>query len=406
MVRSDGAEHDEDGNLMAKRLPAAAPVLPGFSYVRPLGTGGFADVFLYEQNMPRRSVAVKVLLQDAVDEGVLRMFNAEADIMAKLSAHPSILNVFEASVSSDGRPYLVMEYCPSSYASRFRTERIPLQEVLHTTIKMAGALETVHRAGVLHRDVKPSNILTTTFGIPVLSDFGISTSLHTNAEQALAMSVPWSAPEVVLEQTSGTIASEVWSLGATAYSLLAGHSPFEIPGSGKNRRDELKSRIAKAKVQPIGRPDVPPQIEAIFVKTMARQPKDRYASMLEFAKDLHWAQSFLGLPPTQVEVASEAWAQAGPKVDFENVEVRGPVRSSVQASSRRKGLQPGGASRASRDARPAGAGRGEVEDGTVLRGSREARRGLPAWAIALISAGSALALAGAAVAFILAASGS
>ena len=99
---------------MGRRIPSAPPVLSGYTYVRPLGTGGFADVFLFEQNMPRRSVAVKVLLQDIVDDDVLRAFNAEADVMARLSSHPSILTVYDASISADGRPYLVMEYCPGS----------------------------------------------------------------------------------------------------------------------------------------------------------------------------------------------------------------------------------------------------------------------------------------------------
>src|SRR5690606_31697780 len=127
---------------MASRMPSAPPVLSGFSYVRPLGTGGFADVFLFEQNMPRRSVAVKVLLREVVDDDVIRMFNSEADVMARLSAHPSILTVHAASISADGRPYLVMEYCPGSAASRYRQQRMPLTEALHLGVKIASALET------------------------------------------------------------------------------------------------------------------------------------------------------------------------------------------------------------------------------------------------------------------------
>jgi serine/threonine protein kinase len=94
---------------VARRLPSQPPVLPGFSHVHVLGSGGFADVFLYEQNMPRRQVAVKVMLSEVVNDQVRQMFQAEANLMAQLSSHPSILTVYEASVSSDGRPYLVME---------------------------------------------------------------------------------------------------------------------------------------------------------------------------------------------------------------------------------------------------------------------------------------------------------
>src|SRR5690606_26310972 len=106
------------------------PVLPGFSFVRPLGAGGFADVFLYEQDMPRRSVAVKVLSADAVNAQARSQFVAEADVMARLSAHPSILTIFEASISADGRPYLVTEYCPESLGDRYKQAPLPVNLVL------------------------------------------------------------------------------------------------------------------------------------------------------------------------------------------------------------------------------------------------------------------------------------
>ena len=102
---------------MARRLPSQPPNLPGFSYVRVLGSGGFADVFLYEQNMPRRQVAVKVMLAEVVTSQVKQMFQAEANLMAQLSSHPSILTVHQAGVSGDGRPYLVMELCPAGSLS-------------------------------------------------------------------------------------------------------------------------------------------------------------------------------------------------------------------------------------------------------------------------------------------------
>ena len=216
---------------MARRLPSQPPVLPGFSYVHVLGSGGFADVFLYEQNMPRRQVAVKVMLSEVVNDQVRQMFQAEANLMAQLSAHPSILTVYQASVSSDGRPYLVMELCSASLSERYRREPLPVPEVLRIGIKIGSAVETAHQAGVLHRDIKPSNILLTAYGHPVLSDFGIASTLTRPKDQeSVGLSIPWSAPEVLLDETPGTVASEVWSLAATVYSLLAGRSPFEIPG--------------------------------------------------------------------------------------------------------------------------------------------------------------------------------
>ncbi|HWL01839.1 MAG TPA: serine/threonine-protein kinase, partial [Microbacteriaceae bacterium] len=162
---------------MARRPQSTPPVLPGFAFVRPLGAGGFADVFLYEQDMPRRVVAVKVLAADAINPEVRRLFNAEADRMAQLSAHPSILTIYQASISSDGRPYLATEFCPESFGDRYKQAPIALPVVLDAGIRMAAALETAHRAGVLHRDIKPSNILVTQLGQPVLADFGIAASL-------------------------------------------------------------------------------------------------------------------------------------------------------------------------------------------------------------------------------------
>ncbi|MGA1826646.1 serine/threonine-protein kinase, partial [Microbacterium sp.] len=306
---------------MAARLPSAPPILPGLAYIRPLGSGGFADVFLYEQDMPRRQVAVKVLPSDVRDPDLRRMFNAEADVLAHLSAHPSIVTVYQAGISADGRLYIVMEFCPGSLSRRYRHERIPVEEVLTIGVRMASALESAHRAGLVHRDVKPSNILITAFGAPVLADFGISSSLTpATADQVLAMSIPWSAPEVIAEQTAGTVASEVWSLGATVYSLLAGHSPFERRDHGQNTRgqntrgqnskEQLRRRIARATYTDIARTDVPASLQAVLARSMSRDPRRRYASAREFAEALRGVQAELGISPTPLEIAADGWSAA------------------------------------------------------------------------------------------------
>ncbi|MBX3194456.1 MAG: protein kinase [Microbacteriaceae bacterium] len=295
---------------MARRLPSQPPVLPGFSYVHVLGSGGFADVFLYEQNMPRRQVAVKVMLAEVVNDQVRQMFQAEANLMAQLSGHPSILTVYQAGVSADGRPYLVMELCSAGLSERYRRERIPVAEVLRIAIKIGSAVETAHRAGVLHRDIKPSNILLTAYGHPVLSDFGIAASIAVAKEEdSVGLSIPWSAPEVLLDETPGSIASEVWSLGATVFSLLAGRSPFEVPG-GSNTSTDLMSRIARAKPQPIGRADVPASLDALLRRAMSRKPELRPATALDFVRELQVIEAELGLAQTPIEVAMDEWASA------------------------------------------------------------------------------------------------
>jgi len=347
---------------VARRLPSQPPILPGFSHIHVLGSGGFADVFLYEQNMPRRQVAVKVMLSEVVNDQVRQMFQAEANLMAQLSAHPSILTVYQASVSSDGRPYLVMELCSSSLSQRYRTERLPVPEVLRIAIRIGSAVETAHRAGVLHRDIKPSNILLTAYGHPVLSDFGIAATLSESVSQeAIGMSIPWSAPEVLLDETAGTVESEVWALAATVYSLLAGRSPFEIPGES-NRSTDLISRINRAKAQPIGRSDVPQSLERTLARAMSRNAKNRPASVLEFIRELQSVENELGVPQTPVEVAMDDWALATVADLEDRTRVRGVSGLSVTGAGRRRRRKPA-VTAAQYDA-----------VGTLVRHSEDARR--------------------------------
>jgi eukaryotic-like serine/threonine-protein kinase len=322
---------------VARRLPSKPPTLPGFSHLHVLGAGGFADVFLYEQNMPRRQVAVKVMLSEVVNDQVRQMFQAEANLMAQLSAHPSILTVYQASVSSDGRPYLVMELCSSALSQRYRAEQLPVAEVLRIAVKIGSAVETAHRAGVLHRDIKPSNILLTAYGHPVLSDFGIASTLSGKDSDGVVvgMSIPWSAPEVLMDETAGTIESEVWSLAATVYSFLAGRSPFEVPGES-NKSTDLIARINRARPQPIGRSDVPASLENALFRAMSRKPENRQASVLELVRELQAVETELGYVQTQVEVAMDDWALATVADLEDRTRVRGVSGAVVAVSSGRR----------------------------------------------------------------------
>lgn len=322
---------------MAKRVISSPPVLPGYTYIRPLGSGGFADVYLYEQDMPRRVVAVKVLTADIVDPEVLRTFNAEAAILARLSAHPAIVTIYHAGISADGRPYFVMEFCPDSMSARYRKAPLPVDEVLHVGVRMASALETAHRSGLLHRDIKPSNVLLTTLGATVLADFGIAAALQADDEEQrlVAMSIPWSSPEVLEERVTGSVASEVWSLGATLYTLLQGRSPFEVEVRARNTRDQLTARIVKGGYAPVERADIPARLQDLLARTMHKQPAKRFESMLELAEELRWVQYEAGIAPTAVEVAATEWASAAAPVDFADERARGPVITTVNENSRR-----------------------------------------------------------------------
>ncbi len=312
--------------------------------------------------MPRRQVAVKVMLPEVVNEQVRRMFQVEADLMATLSAHPSILTVYEAGVSSDGRPFLVMELCSSSLGQSYRREPLPVAEVLRIGVKIAGALHTAHQQGILHRDVKPSNILLTAYGSPVLSDFGISSSTRGSAAaaEAVGLSIPWSAPEVIAETTQGTVASEVWALSATLYSLLAGRSPFEVPGGG-SAPGELAKRIAKARLAPIGRADVPVSLERILARGMSKNPAARQASALELLRELQGVESELGLSQTSAEIAMAEWAS-----DFARDPIDRTVLHAAPSGSRRRRRSTATGSRGT----TAGGASGWTDSRTATTGSR------------------------------------
>jgi serine/threonine protein kinase len=139
---------------------------------------------------------------------------------------------------------------------------------------------------------------------------------------------------VLLDETPGSIASEVWSLGATVYSLLAGRSPFEVPG-GSNSSTDLMSRIARAKPQPIGRADVPASLENLLKRAMSRKPELRPASALDFVRELQVIETELGVSQTPIEVSMDEWASATVQ-DMEDRTRLRPLPSSAATPSPRR----------------------------------------------------------------------
>jgi len=288
----------------AKRTPQAPPELPGFTYVDVLGSGGFADVYLYEQHLPKRRVAVKVLLTERMSSGSVAEFTAEANVMAMLSTHPAIVTIYQAGVAGDGRPYLVMEYCPKpNLQVRYRREPFSIAESLRVGVQVAAAVETAHRAGVLHRDIKPANILVTEYNRPALTDFGIASTTSAAAESA-GLSIPWSPPESFADVPRSEVRSDVYALGATVYTLLAGRSPFEQPGR-RNTAAELIQRIETAPLPPLDRPDVPASLHAVLARAMAKSVTDRYENALAFARALQKVQIELSHSVTPIDILDD-----------------------------------------------------------------------------------------------------
>lgn len=286
------------------RPPSPPPELPGFTYVEALGTGGFADVFLYEQQMPRRRVAVKVLLADRISSGAAQEFADEANVMAMLSTHPAIVTIYQAGVAGDGRPYLVMEYCPRpNLQIRARKEAFSVAEALRVGIQVAGAVETAHRAGVLHRDIKPANILVTAYNRPALTDFGIASTTGAVSE-ATGMSIPWSPPEFFASPPQSGPRSDVFALGATLYTLLAGRSPFERPGE-RNSGADLIERIERSPLQPLARADSPASLQQVIERAMSKHPDARYPSAVAFARALQKVQIELSHSVTPIDIVDD-----------------------------------------------------------------------------------------------------
>ncbi|MFU8945981.1 serine/threonine-protein kinase [Mycetocola zhadangensis] len=304
---------------MAGRSIATPPELPGLRYVRPLGAGGFSDVYLYEQELPKRNVAVKVLASDDLTDSTRAAFVAEANLMAQLSAHPYIVTIYHAAVAPDGRPYFVMEYCSGpSLAEQYKRSRFSVADALRTGVRLSSAVATAHAAGILHRDIKPANVLTNGYGWPALTDFGISSAVdielpvNTTTREAMnaagatatgsiGMSIPWSPPEMFDDNPQPDVRSDVFSLAATLYTLLAGHTPFEVPGK-PNGTVDLIGRIERGSITPMDRSDIPRSLTVILAKGMSVSADDRFATAIDFARALQRVEMELSYAPTAIDV--------------------------------------------------------------------------------------------------------
>jgi eukaryotic-like serine/threonine-protein kinase len=316
-----------------RRSTTEAPLIKGFTFIKVLGSGGFSDVFLYEQELPRRKVAVKVLLADDLTATTRSAFVAEANLMAQLSAHPYIVTIFHADVADDGRPFFIMEYCSGpSMSERYKREPFAVVEALRTGVRLSSAIATAHGAGILHRDIKPANVLTNDYGWPALTDFGISSAVeedlptHTTTRQAVGdsgattgsqsvgMSIPWSPPEMFDEDPQPDVRSDVFSLAATVYTLLAGRTPFEVVGKS-NQGIDLMSRIERGVVTPMDRTDVPATLLAVLRKGMATNREQRFASAVDFALALQRVEMELSYAPTAIDVPNLDVLAPSPRVD-------------------------------------------------------------------------------------------
>lgn len=273
--------------------------IPGMEFIRPLGEGGQAEVFLFNQAMPRRQVAVKVLRESLASTAMRSRFLDEANVMAQLE-HPHIVAIYSAGVTEQNRPFLVMQYLPQgNLADRVRRERLSVARLLSISIAIGSALEAAHQAGILHRDVKPHNILLNAYGSPALGDFGIAARARESSSKA-SYSPRWAPPEALMPDQPLTVASDIYSLGATMWHLLAGFSPFEVAAeAGPQALDEA---ILHQVPWSTGRPDVPGSLESLIAQMLQKNPAQRPATALLVVRRLQAIEGELGFAPTVAPV--------------------------------------------------------------------------------------------------------
>lgn len=298
--------------------------IPGVDDLAEIGRGGMAVVYRGRQAAFSRDVAVKVVVVAGVDERTRQRFEQECRAVGALSEHPNIVNVHGAGETADGLPYLIMGFQPGgSLADRLaRDGTLRWAEVADIGVKMAGALESAHRAGVLHRDVKPENILVSSFGEPVLADFGIARVTGGAALTASGMvtGTPAHAAPEMLRGEPPTAASDVYGLASTLHHLLTGSPAFVRPTDESTLA--VMNRVLVEPPPDLTEAGVPAALAQVVDRGMAKDPAERYPTARELGLALRQAQLALGLSPTPLPVALEEGAEPDPG---ETVVVAGPV---------------------------------------------------------------------------------
>jgi hypothetical protein len=300
--------------------PPRAPEIPGVELHDVIGTGGSGVVYQGRQIAFDRPVAVKVVPTGSTDAAARRRWEREVAAIGRLTNHPNVVPVFDAGTTEDGTSYMVMPLVPGgSMGDRLRRDgALEPDEVATMGVKLAGALVASHAAGVLHRDVKPDNVLCSSHGEVQLTDFGIARLQDHTAtlSGSLQATVSYAAPEV-LAGGEATERTDVYGLGATLYAFLTGGAPHPtVPG------EHLAAAVHRALEEdppPLVQAGVPAGLAAVVERAISRDPAQRQGDAAQLRHELERAAEDLGavgaddLESTQVLAAAGAAAAADPR---------------------------------------------------------------------------------------------
>jgi len=261
-----------------------------YSIVREIGAGATSNVFLGIHVNTLAAAAIKQLSPQFTSPAHRQMFATEASLCGKMS-HPNIVDMYGADMGGPESPYLVMEYVNGNSLDKFDSPDtlLPVETVIDVMRQSAEALAYASRLGIIHRDVKPGNIIVRKDGRVKIADFGCAiTSEPNKSVVAIAGSLPYMSPEQLEGQPLGP-QSDIYSLGVVFYRLLTGHYPFAM-GDDQTARTYAR-KILMTKHAPVGthRKDVPVQIAKFVDRALQKNLEDRHASWYEFLDHLHRA---------------------------------------------------------------------------------------------------------------------
>ncbi|MDD2208726.1 MAG: Stk1 family PASTA domain-containing Ser/Thr kinase [Bacilli bacterium] len=257
-----------------------------YQIVKTIGEGGMANVYLARDVILERNVAVKVLRGDlSTDEKFVRRFQREALSASSLS-HPNIVEVYDVGEDS-GLYYIVMEYIEGKHLKQLLRKRgnLTLKEVIDIMIQITDGMASAHDSYIIHRDIKPQNIMILENGLVKITDFGIAMALN-GTQLTQTNSVMGSVHYLPPEQASGkgsTIQSDIYSMGILMYELLSGKLPYRGDNAVEIALKHLKDPLPSIRKE---MPNLSQAIENIILKSTAKNPKNRYADAREMNEDL------------------------------------------------------------------------------------------------------------------------